>query len=93
MLACLRLAGAVDDAAHDRELQLFDARIGLLPLGHRLDEIALDALGQFLEIGGGGAAATGASGDLRHEAADRERLQNLLRAADLFGAVAARGWA
>src|SRR6185437_4111284 len=84
-------AGAVDDAAHDGELELFDAGVLLLPLRHLLDEVALDAFGEFLEVGGSGAAAAGATGDLRHEAADGERLQDLLRAADLFGAVAAGG--
>ena len=95
----LGLAGAVDDAAHDGELELFDAGVLLLPLGHGFDEIGLDALGELLEVGGGGAAAAGAGGDLRHEGADAERLEDLLAAADLFGAVAAgcgrearRGW-
>ena len=48
-------------------------------------------LGHFLEEGAGGAAASGAGRDLRGEAADSERLQNLLGYADFFGAVAAGG--
>src|SRR6185312_11207951 len=72
----LGFAGAVDDAAHDGELQLLDAGVGLLPLGHRLHEVSLDALCELLEVGGGSASAAGAGGDLRHEAADGERLQN-----------------
>ena len=60
----LGFAGAVDDAAHDGELEFFDAGVLLFPLGHRLDEVVLDALGEFLEVGGGGAAAAGAAGDL-----------------------------
>ena len=48
-------------------------------------------LGELLEIGAGGAAAAGAAGDLRHEAADGERLQDLLGAADFLTAVAAGG--
>ena len=85
----LGFAGAVDDAAHDGQLQLFDAGVLLLPLGHGLDEVVLDALGELLEVGAGGAAAAGAAGDLGHEAADGERLQDLLGAAHLLGAVAA----
>ena len=88
----LGLAGAVDDAAHDGELELLDAGVLLLPLGHGFDEVGLDAFGEFLEVGGGGAAAAGAAGDLRHEAADGEGLEDLLGAADFFGAVAAGSW-
>ena len=87
----LRLAGSIDDASHDGELELFDAGVLLLPLGHGFDEVVLDALGELLEVGGGGAAAAGAAGDLGHEAADGEGLQDLLGAADFFAAVAARG--
>src|ERR1700735_2803344 len=46
----LGFAESVDDAAHDRELQLFDAGVLLLPLRHGLDEITLDALGELLEV-------------------------------------------
>src|SRR6201747_2250468 len=38
----LGLAGSVDDAAHDGELELFDAWVLLLPLGHGFDEVALN---------------------------------------------------
>ena len=81
--------GAVDDAAHDGELELFDAGVLLLPLGHGRDEVGLDALGEFLEVGAGGAAAAGAACDLGHEAADGEGLEDLLGAADFFAAVSA----
>ena len=87
----LGFAGAVDDAAHDGELELLDAGILLLPLGHGGDEVGLDALGEFLEVGAGGPTAAGAAGDLRHETADAEGLEDLLGAADFFGAVAAGG--
>ena len=86
----LGFAGAVDDASHDGELELFNAGVLLLPLGHGGDEVGLDALGELLEVGAGGAAAAGASGDLRHEAADAEGLEDLLTAADFFAAIAAR---
>ena len=84
----LRFAGAVDDAAHDGELELFDAGIFLAPLGHGGAQVALNLLGELLEIRARRAAAAGAARDLRHEAADRERLQNLLRGLHFFRAVA-----
>src|SRR6266545_7410468 len=45
----LALAGAVDDAAHDRDLQLFHARVLRLPHRHLLAEVGLDLLGHLLE--------------------------------------------
>src|SRR5271157_1357759 len=75
----LGFAGTVDDAAHDRYLEFLDAGILLAPLGHGGAQVGLDLLGQFLEIGTGGAAAARATGDLGHEAANSQRLQNLLR--------------
>ncbi len=84
----LRFAGAVDDAAHHGELQLFDAGILLAPFGHGGAQVALNLLGELLEIGARRAAAAGATRHLRHEAADRERLQNLLRGLHFFRAVA-----
>ena len=84
----LGFSGAVDDAAHDGELELLDAGIPLAPLGHGVAEVGLDLLGELLEVGAGGATAAGAARDLGHEAADGERLQDLLRGLNLFGAVA-----
>ena len=49
MSACLRLARAVDDAAHDRDAQLLDARVRLAPHRHPVLEVALDLLGHLLE--------------------------------------------
>src|SRR5690606_2885075 len=85
----LRLARAVDDAAHDRDAQLLDARVARAPLRHALADVALDLLGHLLEERAGRAAAARAGRDLRREAADLERLEDLLRDADLFRAVAA----
>ncbi len=59
-----------------------------LPDGHLLAQVGLDLVGHLLEEGAGGAAAAGAGGHLRREAADAQRLQNLLGDDDLFGAVA-----
>ena len=85
----LRFAGAVDHAAHHGDFHFFDARVAVFPDGHLLAQVGLDLLGHFLEEGAGGASAAGAGGDLRGEAANAERLQNLLADADFFGAVAA----
>ncbi len=92
MLACLDSPGPLTMQPHDGELELLDAGILLLPLGHGGDEVGLDLLGEFLKVSRCRASAAGAGGDLRHEGADAEGLEDLLAAADLFGAVAAGGW-
>src|SRR5688572_27553356 len=50
----LRLARPVDDAAHDRDAQLLDARMRLTPPRHLLDEVSLDVAGHLLEERRGG---------------------------------------
>ena len=40
MLACLRLAGPVHDAAHHRDVHLLDARVALAPDRHLLAQVA-----------------------------------------------------
>src|SRR3990172_1789176 len=45
----LRFAGAVDDAAHDRDGQVLDAGMRLPPLGHPVTEVGLDPLGHRSE--------------------------------------------
>ena len=87
----LAFSGAVDDAAHDGEFEFLDAGVELAPLGHGGAEVALDLLGEFLEVGAGGAAAAGATGDLGHEAADAEGLEDLLGDVDFLGAGSAGG--
>ena len=86
-------AGAVDYASHDCDFHFFDAGIAVFPGGHLLAQVGLNLLGHFLEEGAGkcSAAASGAGCDLRGEAANAERLQNLLCDTDFFGAVAAGG--
>src|SRR5207247_271130 len=59
----LALAGAVDDAAHDRDLQLFHARVLRLPHRHLLAEVGLDLLGHLLEDARGSAPDVGSSRD------------------------------
>ncbi len=51
-------------------------------------KIGLNLLGELLEVGARCAAAAGTARDLGHEAADGERLQDLLRGLNLFCAVA-----
>ena len=84
----LRFAGSVDDASHHRDLHLFDAGVLLLPHRHLLAQVGLDLVGHFLEEGAGGASAAGTGGDLRGEAAQLERLQDLLADDDFLGAIA-----
>jgi hypothetical protein len=43
-----------------------------LPLRHRVDNEALNFLGEFLERGRGGASAAGAGGDQRHKHAEAQ---------------------
>ena len=89
MSACLRLARAVDDAAHDRDPHLLDARAGLLPLGHPVLEVLLDLLGHLLEERRRRPAAAGAGADLGQERAQAHRLEDLLGDLDLALAAAA----
>jgi len=60
-------AGAVDDAAHHGQGHFLDAFVLLLPFRHFVADVALDALGQFLERGAGGPSAAGASGHAGRE--------------------------
>src|ERR1051326_5888175 len=63
----LGFARAVDDAAHHRDVEPFDARIARLPFRHRVADEMLDAGGELLERGRSGAAAAGAGGGPRPE--------------------------
>src|ERR1700677_3062933 len=87
-----RFSGAVDHAPHDRDFHLFDAGVMIFPCRHLLAQVGLNLLGHFLEESAGGTAASWAGCDLWSEAADAERLQNLLGNANFFGAIAAGGW-
>src|SRR3984957_5937402 len=85
-----RFARAVDHTAHDGQLHLFHAHVAALPHGHLLAQVSLDLLRHLLEEGAGGASAAGAGGNLRREAANAHGLENLLRHANFFRAIAAR---
>ena len=90
MFGVLRLAGPVHDAAHHGDAQLLDARVALAPDGHLLAKVGLNVLGHVLKERRGRSAATGTRGHLRREAAQPERLKDLLRDEHLFGAIAVR---
>ena len=84
-------AGTVHHASHHGDFHFFNPRVALLPRRHLFPQVRLDLLGHFLEESAGGASTAGAGGDLWSETADSERLQNLLRDADFFSAIAAGG--
>src|SRR5581483_4170735 len=86
-----RFAGAVYHAAHHRYFHLFHIRVTSLPHRHLFAQIRLNLFRYFLEEGAGGASAAGTGGYLRGEAANAERLEDLLCYANFFGAVAVRG--
>ena len=79
----LRLARAVDDAAHDRHAQVLGARVGLAPDRHLLLEVGLDLLGHLLEERGRRAAASRTGRHLGQERAEPHRLEDLLGDLDL----------
>src|SRR6185437_3795512 len=82
-------ARAVDDAAHDGELQFFDALKFRFPLGHSVANVLLNALGELLEGGAGGASAAGTCGDAGRERAQAEGLEKFAGGVDFVAAVAA----
>src|SRR5882672_9669647 len=88
-IGVLGFAGAVDDAAHDRDVERLDAGIARLPVGHFVADEILNAARQFLERGRGGAAAAGACRDQRYESAKTHGLQQFLRDLYFQRAVAA----
>ena len=87
-----RFAGAIYDATHHGKLQVFEAVILLLPLGHLVAHVGLRLFGEFLEDGARRAAAAGACGYAGCERAEAERLQNLAGRIDFFAAIAAGAW-
>src|SRR5580704_13468250 len=87
----LRFAGTVHYAAHDRDFHLFDAGVVSFPYRHLVTQVGLNLLGHFLEERAGRAAATGTRRHLGREAADAERLQNLLSHTHFFSAISAWG--
>ena len=89
-VSVLGLAGAVDDATHDGHIHVFHARVPRAPDRHLLTQVALDAVGQFLEEGAAGAAAARAGHHHGGERAQAQRLQDLLSDHHFLAAIAAR---
>ena len=85
----LALARPVDHTTHHRHVHLLDAGILFAPHRHLLAQVALDVLRQLLEVGAGGASATGTGDHHRHEGTQPHRLQDLLADTHLLRAVAA----
>ena len=85
----LRFSRPVDDASHHRDFHLLHASVGLFPDRHLFPQVSLNLFGHFLEKSAGRAPTAGTGRDLRGEAADAERLQNLLRYPDFFRAISA----
>src|SRR5690606_38470305 len=83
------LAGTVDHAAHDRDVHGVDAGIARTPHRHLAPQVRLDAVGEFLEEGAAGAAASRAGDHHGRERAQVHGLQDFLGHDDLAGAVAA----
>ena len=75
----LALARAIDDAAHDGHAQLLHTGVAGTPDGHLRAQKRVDALGQFLKKGAGGAAAARAGGDAGREGAQAQSLQDFQR--------------
>src|SRR5689334_23351899 len=86
----LRFARSVHHAAHHRYLHFLNAGMAAFPDRHLLAQVRLYLLGHLLEESTGSSTASRAGGNLRSETADTERLQNLLRHANFFRAVASR---
>src|SRR5438046_172494 len=84
----LRLTRAIHDTSHYGNLKLFDTMVALLPSRHLLSQISLNLVGHILEKRIGGAPAARASCHLGHEAANSQRLEDLLGNSHLFGAIA-----
>src|SRR5688500_2381146 len=68
-MGVLRLAGAVDHAAHHRDAHLLHAGVLALPHGHLRPQKRLDALGKILEHGAGRTSTARAGADHRRERA------------------------
>ena len=83
----LGLPGAVDDATHDRHLEVLDARIELLPVHHPKTQVMFDSFRQFLEEAAGGPTAAGTGTDLGGEAAKVQGLENLLGHTNFLGSA------
>lgn len=60
-------AWSVDDATHHGHLHVFDTVVRSLPLRHFVTDVALNVLGQLLEVGACRAATARTGGDQGQE--------------------------
>ena len=81
----LAFTGAIDDAAHHRHPQAFDAGVLLAPDRHLRPQEVVNLLGQFLKGGAGGASAAWACRDAGHKGAQAERLEDFRSNHDFLG--------
>src|ERR1700734_2109378 len=86
----LALAGSVDDAAHHRDIESFDAGAARLPLRHGFADETLDAGCELPERGRCRAATARAGGPERHERSHSKSLQQFLTDFDFESAIAVR---
>ena len=85
----LALAGTINDATHNGDVQAFNTGIFCFPRGHFSRKPCLDILRQVLEHGGCRAPTSGTCGNLRHESAKAHGLQQFLAGLDLKRTVPA----
>src|SRR5439155_20280653 len=85
----LRLARTVDDAPHHSDPQLLRTGIARLPGTAPLAQVALNLLRHFLKERRRRAATSRTCRDLRREAPQSERLEDLLGNLHLLGAITA----
>ncbi len=83
-------ARAVDDAAHDSELQFFHAFVLRFPFRHFVANVSLNAFGEFLKRGTGGAPAARACRDAGRKRTQAEGLKKFASGVDFVAAVASR---
>ena len=82
-------AGAINDAAHDGKVQVFNTNELFTPNWHLITDIALDFFSQFLEHRRCRPPASGAGRHQGHETPQPHGLQNFLGNDNLLGPIAA----
>ncbi|QTK80304.1 hypothetical protein AT6N2_C2742 [Agrobacterium tumefaciens] len=83
-------AGAIDDAAHDGDVERLDTGIFLTPGRHVLTNVVLDVLGELLEDSGRGPSTAGTCRNDWNELTETHHLQQFLSHLHLTGTVAIR---
>ena len=86
-IGVLAFAGSVNNATHNGNLHVLDTVINALPFRHLVPDVALDVLGELLEVGAGCPTASGACRHQRKERSETHGLENLLRHDDFLCTV------